>query len=127
MQIILQLYLRLVWARVAVAMYDHEAGIGGLAHIMLPKGSNKKEKARPALYARSGIPLLLSKSSPPFKAGMIYFSPDLQQRVLLNFINSLNPGGYLILGKSESIPSDLEEYFILKNSKDKIYKFRDQG
>jgi len=46
---------------VAVAMYDHEAGIGGLAHIMLPTGSDKKEKARPALYARSGIPLLLNK------------------------------------------------------------------
>ena len=46
---------------VAIAMYDHQAGIGGLAHIMLPTGSDKKEKARPALYARSGIPLLLNK------------------------------------------------------------------
>ncbi|MBU4258793.1 MAG: HDOD domain-containing protein [Proteobacteria bacterium] len=46
---------------VAVAMYDHQVRIGGLAHIMLPQASDKKEKARPALYARSGIPLLLNK------------------------------------------------------------------
>jgi len=46
---------------VAVAMYDHDAKIGGLAHIMLPQASDEKEKARPALYARSGIPLLLNK------------------------------------------------------------------
>ena len=46
---------------VAVAMYDHQAGVGGLGHIMLPTGSDKKEKSGPALYARSGIPLLLNK------------------------------------------------------------------
>jgi putative nucleotidyltransferase with HDIG domain len=46
---------------VAIAMYDHQTGIGGLAHIMLPKGSDKKEKEGPGIYARSGIPLLLDK------------------------------------------------------------------
>lgn len=46
---------------VAVAMYDREAVIGGLVHIILPKASDKEEKARPGLYASSGIPLLLNK------------------------------------------------------------------
>ncbi|MBU4258792.1 MAG: protein-glutamate O-methyltransferase CheR [Proteobacteria bacterium] len=58
---------------------------------------------------------------------LIYFSQALQQRVFLNFIRSLNPGGYLVLGKSESIPGDLKDYFILTHIKDKIYKFRDRG
>ena len=58
---------------------------------------------------------------------LIYFSIALQQRVLLNFIKSLNPVGYLVLGKSESIPEDLEHYFISTNSKNKIYKIRGKG
>lgn len=58
---------------------------------------------------------------------LIYFSIDLQQRVFLNFIRSLNSGGYLVLGKSESIPEDLKDYFISTNSKNKIYKIRGKG
>ena len=46
---------------VAVAMYDNQVRIGGLAHIMLPQASNEKERNKPAIYARSGIPLLLNK------------------------------------------------------------------
>ncbi|MBW2569025.1 MAG: HDOD domain-containing protein [Deltaproteobacteria bacterium] len=46
---------------VGVAMYDREAAIGGLIHIMLPTGSEDNEKTSPARYARSGIPLLLDK------------------------------------------------------------------
>ena len=57
---------------------------------------------------------------------LIYFSQALQQRVLLNFIRSLNPGGYLVLGKSESIPGGLKDCFILTHSKDKIYKVSGQ-
>ncbi|MBU3981137.1 MAG: protein-glutamate O-methyltransferase CheR [Proteobacteria bacterium] len=58
---------------------------------------------------------------------LIYFSAALQQRAFLNFIRSLNPRGYLVLGGSESIPNDFKDYFILTNLKDKIYKFRDKG
>jgi len=46
---------------VGIAMYDPEAMIGGLAHIVLPAGTEEKEKTTPARYARSGIPLLLSE------------------------------------------------------------------
>ncbi|HUV49547.1 MAG TPA: HDOD domain-containing protein [Anaerolineae bacterium] len=46
---------------VGVAMYDRKAVIGGLVHIILPNGSEDKEKTSPARYARSGIPLLLDK------------------------------------------------------------------
>ncbi|MCK4391060.1 MAG: protein-glutamate O-methyltransferase CheR [Desulfobacterales bacterium] len=57
---------------------------------------------------------------------LIYFSVPLQERVFLNLFRSLNPGGYLILGKSELIPKDLEDSFILKNPKEKIYQIRSQ-
>ncbi len=53
---------------------------------------------------------------------LIYFSIPLQEKVFINLFNSLNPGGYLILGRAESIPKDLENFFILKNSKERIYK-----
>jgi two-component system CheB/CheR fusion protein len=34
---------------------------------------------------------------------LIYFQPDLQKRVLDTFAYALNPGGHLLLGKSESL------------------------
>lgn len=46
---------------IAVAMYDYDAVIGGLLHIVLPIGSEEAEKIAPARYARSGIPMLLSE------------------------------------------------------------------
>jgi chemotaxis methyl-accepting protein methylase len=55
---------------------------------------------------------------------LIYFSIPLQDRSFLNLINSLNPGGYLILGKAESIPKSLEKFFVLKHSREKIFEKR---
>ena len=53
---------------------------------------------------------------------LIYFSIPLQERVFSNLFRSLNRGGYLILGRSESIPKDLEGSFVLKNRKKRIYQ-----
>jgi chemotaxis protein CheD len=46
---------------VGIAMYDRDAVIGGMVHIILPSGAKDKEEAFPARYAGSGIPLLLDK------------------------------------------------------------------
>lgn len=35
---------------------------------------------------------------------LIYFTEEQKEKVLNDFYNALNPGGYLIIGKSESIP-----------------------
>jgi len=35
---------------------------------------------------------------------MIYFTEEQKEKVLRDFYEALNPGGYLIIGKSESIP-----------------------
>ncbi|MEL0611379.1 CheR family methyltransferase, partial [Vibrio echinoideorum] len=34
---------------------------------------------------------------------LIYFSPDMKSKVHNQMANSLNPGGYLLLGASESV------------------------
>ena len=53
---------------------------------------------------------------------LIYFSKCLQIRAFSNLVSSLNPGGYLILGKAESIPDALESVLIARNSSKKIYR-----
>ena len=53
---------------------------------------------------------------------MIYFSAPLQDRAFQNIFNSLNPGGYLFLGKSEFIPESLETFLTRKYPGKKIFK-----
>jgi len=55
---------------------------------------------------------------------LIYFSETLQGKAFLNLFNSLNPGGYLILGKSESIPKDLEALLVPQVPGHRVYKKR---
>ncbi|OYT48304.1 MAG: chemotaxis protein CheR [Desulfurococcales archaeon ex4484_42] len=42
---------------------------------------------------------------------LIYFSKELQCKVLLNLYKSLKPGGYLVLGASEYLNDELRTYF----------------
>ena len=53
---------------------------------------------------------------------LIYFTRPLQKRAFSNLVNSLNPGGYLILGKAESIPEELEAFLVARNSLRRVYK-----
>ncbi len=41
---------------------------------------------------------------------LIYFTPELQDAVLNQFIFSLNPGGYLFLGKAETVRLNLNNF-----------------
>ncbi|MFW5855870.1 MAG: chemotaxis protein CheD [Bacillota bacterium] len=43
---------------VGIALYDSRSKIGGLIHIMLPEN---KKKLKPAKYADTGIPLMISE------------------------------------------------------------------
>ncbi|HUP83226.1 MAG TPA: chemotaxis protein CheB [Candidatus Limnocylindria bacterium] len=52
---------------------------------------------------------------------LIYFTPELQRRALQLFAFSLREGGYLVLGKAESV-SPLPEYFVLENARLKVYR-----
>lgn len=57
-----------------------------------------------------------------FRNVMIYFTAALQQKILRDLYQCLNPGGFLILGKVESPPGDLRESFIPFNLKEKMYR-----
>ena len=54
---------------------------------------------------------------------LIYLNRDIQQHVLQLFHFALKPGGYLLLGSSESAES-VEELFIAVDKKNRIYRAR---
>lgn len=53
---------------------------------------------------------------------LIYFEKDLQEKVFEKFLYSLNPGGFIILGKSEVVPSSFRDRFREVFRKEKIYQ-----
>ncbi|MBN1762562.1 MAG: protein-glutamate O-methyltransferase CheR [Methanomicrobia archaeon] len=53
---------------------------------------------------------------------MIYFEKDFQSRLLLTFYNALNVGGYLILGRTETMPGAVRDQFLCVNTRERIYK-----
>ena len=52
---------------------------------------------------------------------LIYFAPELQEYVLNQFAFSLSPGGYLFLGKAETV-RPTQTYFDLVNKQLKLYR-----
>lgn len=44
---------------VAIALYDREARVGGLAHILLPNKSMSRDTANPAKFPETIVPLML--------------------------------------------------------------------
>lgn len=52
----------------------------------------------------------------------IYFSRDMQERILKNFYNALKPQGYLIMGKVETIAADTKDIFKVIDSEAHIYQ-----
>ena len=56
---------------------------------------------------------------------LIYFSPELQNKVLELFLESLTHGGFLCLGTSETLSfTSVAEAFVAVNSEQRIYKKR---
>ncbi len=53
---------------------------------------------------------------------LIYFSADLKRDILARMARTLNPGGFLVLGGSESISSYSEEFELVRWRNGVIYK-----
>ncbi len=53
---------------------------------------------------------------------LIYFEKELQEQVLLKLHTALNPGGFLILGKTETITEQMRDYFEVVDLKERIYR-----
>lgn len=52
----------------------------------------------------------------------IYFNPEQAEKVLTDIAASLRTGGYLILGKAETMPVDLKKVFTPLSQMNKIFK-----
>jgi chemotaxis methyl-accepting protein methylase len=53
---------------------------------------------------------------------LIYFSPELQKKVLGKLTKTILPGGYLILGESEPLIGDAAPEFFTLDSRNKIFR-----
>ncbi|EMD1176185.1 protein-glutamate O-methyltransferase [Vibrio harveyi] len=55
---------------------------------------------------------------------LIYFSPEMKSKVLNQMANSLNPGGYLLLGASESLTGLTDRFEMVRCNPGIIYKLK---
>lgn len=55
---------------------------------------------------------------------LIYFSADVKSKILNQFANSLNPGGYLMLGASESLTGLSDKFEMVRCNPGIIYKVK---
>ena len=53
---------------------------------------------------------------------VIYFTKELKERLYREFYESLAPGGYLVMGKTESLLGDARELFIPVNNRERVYQ-----
>ncbi|RUO77028.1 CheR family methyltransferase [Idiomarina seosinensis] len=53
---------------------------------------------------------------------LIYFAPDVKRKIIAQFRQSLNPGGYLFLGASESISGLTEDFEMIRCNPGIIYR-----
>ncbi len=53
---------------------------------------------------------------------LIYFDISLQKQVILKLYQSLNSGGYLVLGEAETLLKEFEPFFEIFSSEAKIYR-----
>jgi chemotaxis methyl-accepting protein methylase len=64
----------------------------------------------------SGMDLVLCRNL------LIYFEKDLQESVLQNLVSALDPGGFLVLGKIETIPIQKPEDLEVVNLRERVYR-----
>jgi two-component system, chemotaxis family, CheB/CheR fusion protein len=62
----------------------------------------------------SRVDLLVSRNT------LMYFGPEVQQRILANFYFALNRGGFLVVGKAEALQSG-RNFFVPYNLKRRIF------
>ncbi|HKV56631.1 MAG TPA: CheR family methyltransferase [Ktedonobacteraceae bacterium] len=90
---------------------DHGYRVSKILRQMVIFG--QQDLARSAPFPR--IDLLLCRNV------LIYFTPELQDYVLNQFAYSLTPGGYLFLGKAETV-RPTQNYFELVDKRWKLYR-----
>ncbi len=94
-----------------------------------PSGDNLKVKNIPKLAIRFKKHDLTTE--PPIskyldavfcRNVMIYFNDKQKVKMLTDFYNSLSDNGYLIIGKSETLPDEIREMFDPVSVRDKVFR-----
>ena len=55
---------------------------------------------------------------------LIYFNHDIKRQILQKFLYCLNPGGYLILGSTETVTGVADKFEMIRCHPGIIYKLR---
>jgi chemotaxis protein methyltransferase CheR len=94
-----------------------------------PSGKDFKVKNIPKLSIRfvrhdltNGLPISKHFDAVFCRNVMIYFNEEQKVKMLTDFYDSLSEGGYLIIGKSETLPEDIRALFAAVSVKEKIFK-----
>jgi chemotaxis methyl-accepting protein methylase len=66
--------------------------------------------------SKSGMDLVLCRNL------LIYFEKELQQKALSNLHGALNPGGFLLLGKTESVGPQISDCFEVVDPRERVYR-----
>ena len=53
---------------------------------------------------------------------LIYFEKGLQEKAVRNLHSALNPGGFLILGKAETLPERVRDHFDIIDLAERVYR-----
>ncbi|ENN96249.1 MCP methyltransferase, CheR-type [Methanocaldococcus villosus KIN24-T80] len=53
---------------------------------------------------------------------IIYFDKKIQEEIFLKFYEALNPGGFLVLGKTEILHGEAKKLFKTYNARERIYQ-----
>ncbi|NOZ59013.1 MAG: protein-glutamate O-methyltransferase CheR [Euryarchaeota archaeon] len=53
---------------------------------------------------------------------IIYFSRELKEKLFMDFYESLNPRGFLVLGKTENLSGEARKKFKIYNNVERIYR-----
>ena len=68
----------------------------------------------------SGMDLVLCRNL------LIYFQKELQDKILRKLHTALNPGGFLVVGNTESIPPQTRDFFDVVSLRERIYRKNSQ-
>jgi chemotaxis methyl-accepting protein methylase len=88
-------------------------------------------RVAPEIRRRVAISRLDLGSAPPLRASydlilcrnvVIYFERPMQERVFNLFVDSLAPGGYLVLGKVETLFGPARDRLAIVNTRERIYR-----
>lgn len=55
---------------------------------------------------------------------LIYFDRPAQEKVFETFIETLKPGGYMVLGRVETLPAEFRSRFEVVNGRERVYRKR---